>query len=93
MSISNLKKLAKNNEEFSLNYTQKTIDAIIKASENPDEKDLPKVIQFLKSICAKPEFIKEIGEKYKLSPDKIEEIINSVEQTHKQICADAPAAE
>ena len=46
----------------------------------------------LKSICAKPEFVKEIGKKYGLSEDKISSIIKEVEKEKSTIFADAPTA-
>ncbi len=91
-SISNIRQAAKNSDNLANNIAQSTVDIIKEKSSKPKEDDLPDIIRYLKSICAKPEFIKEIGQKYNLSEYKINSIINSVEEERKRIFADAPAA-
>ncbi len=91
-SISNIRKTAQATNNFANNITEATIESIKKMSQNSNNDDIPQIIEMLKSICAKPEFVKEIGQKYNLSNDKIQEIINSVETTKKMIFADAPTA-
>ncbi len=92
ISISNLKAAAKNTNKLANNIALNTVDLINKKATNPINDDLPDVIRYLKSICAKPEYIKEIGKKYNLSSDKINSIINSVEEEKRRIFADAPSA-
>lgn len=92
LSISNLKKTAQYSDKFANNVTEKTIDAIQKMSSNPNQSDVPKVVELLKSICAKPEFVKETAKKYNLADDVVNGIIASVEETKKTIFADAPTA-
>lgn len=91
-SFSNLKKTAQNTQKFADNYTEQAIETIKKISENADKNDLSKVEELLKSICAKPEFIKDIGKKYKLNPEEIENITSEVLKSKKTIFADAPTA-
>lgn len=92
MSLSNLKQVAKNTNNLANKIADNTINAINQKANNPQEKDLPAVIEYLKSICAKPEFIKEIGRKYGLNEDKISSIIKDVEREKSTIFADAPTA-
>ena len=61
-------------------------------SKNADKNDLPKITELLKAICAKPEYVREVGSKYNLNETEIQNIINSVEQSKKMIFADAPMA-
>ena len=92
MSITNLRKTAENANKFANNYAERTIDAIDKISQKADPKDIPQITEFLKSICAKPEYIKEVAKKYNLSDDAVQGIINVVEESKKTIFADAPVA-
>ncbi len=92
LSISNLKKTIEYTNKYANNYTEKTIDAINGISNKADKNDLPKVIEFLKSICAKPDYIKEVAKKYNLSGDEVQKIIHAVEESKKTIFADAPTA-
>jgi len=92
ISISNIKQAANNANKLADNIASNTIDLIKKKADKPSHDDLSDIIQYLKSICAKPEFIKEIGRKYNLSEDKINSIISSVEEEKKRIFADAPTA-
>lgn len=92
LSISNLKKTAEYTNNYANNYTERTIDAINGMSQNANKKDLPQVIEFLKSICAKPEYIKEVAQKYNLADGEIQSIIKAVEESKKTIFADAPTA-
>ena len=92
LSISNLKKTAEYTNRYANNYTEKTIDAINGISKKADKKDLPQVIEFLKSICAKPEYVKEVAQKYNLSDSEIQSIIRAVDESKKTIFADAPTA-
>ena len=91
-SISNFKKTAQSANNFANNLTEKTIDAIQGISEKSDKHDLPKIIEMLKSICAKPDYIRDVGKKYNLSEGEIQKIISSVEESKKTIFADAPTA-
>ena len=92
VSINNIRKTAQNTNEFANKLTEKTIDAIQNMSNKADKKDIPTVETLLKSICAKPEFVKEIGEKYNLSADEIQKMIDSVAESKKTIFSDAPTA-
>ena len=92
ISLSNLRKTAENTNTFANIFTERTINAIQKTSEKTDKKDIPQIIELLKSICAKPEFINEIGKKYNLSEKEIQAIIDSVKESKKTIFADAPTA-
>ena len=92
MSITNIKQTAKNTNNLANKIADNTINAINRKAKNPQEKDLPAVIDYLKSICAKPEFIKEIGQKYGLTDEKISSIIKDVEREKSTIFADAPTA-
>lgn len=92
ISVSNLKKTAQFSEKFANDYVEKTINAIEQFSKKPDVKDISKITDLFKSICAKPEYIKEVCKKYKLQEEEIQKIINTVEETKKTIFADAPTA-
>ena len=92
LSISNLKKTLEYTNKYANNYTEKTIDAINGISNKADKKDLPRVIEFFKSICAKPNYIKEVAKKYNLSDNEVQSIIHAVEESKKTIFADAPTA-
>ncbi len=92
MSISNIKSAAKNADNLANNIASNTIDLINQKAEHPQNDDLPDIIKYLKSICAKPEYIQEIGEKYHLTQDKINSITEAVEKDKKRIFADAPSA-
>ncbi len=92
LTINNLRKTAKITNDFANNFAEKTIDSINNMSKNADKNDLPKITELLKAICAKPEYVREIGSKYNLNETEIQNIINSVEQSKKMIFADAPMA-
>lgn len=92
LSLSNLKKTAKYSKDFADGYAEKTIDAINKISENAKKEDIPKITELFKSICAKPEYIKEVAKKYNLSESEISSLISSVLESKKTIFADAPTA-
>ena len=92
LSISNIKQTAKYTDKLANNIAETTINAINEKAKNPSESDIPYIINYLKSICAKPQYIKEIGEKYKLSQEKINSIIEEVDSARKTIFADAPTA-
>ncbi|MBQ8886574.1 MAG: hypothetical protein IJY61_02620 [Candidatus Gastranaerophilales bacterium] len=92
MSITNLRKTAENANKFANNYAEKTIDAIEKISNKADPKDIPQLTEFFKSICAKPDYIKEVAKKYDLGDYAIQGIIKAVEESKKTIFADAPVA-
>ena len=92
MSITNLRKTAENANKFANNYAERTIDAIEKISEKADANDIPKLTEFFKSICAKPEYIKQVASKYNLGDEAIQGIISAVEESKKTIFADAPVA-
>ncbi len=92
MSLSNLKKTMTFSNEFANNYTEKTISAIEEITQKGNKKDIPTITELLKSICAKPEYITEIGGKYNLQEDEIKGIISAVEESKKTIFADAPTA-
>ena len=92
LSISNIRKTAQYSQDFANGFTEKTIDAINKMSENAKKEDIPKITELFKSICAKPEFIKETAGKYGLSETEISSIIKTVEESKKTIFADAPTA-
>ncbi len=91
-SISNIKKTTQYTQEYANNFAEKTIDTIKNISEKGDKKDIPAITELLKSICAKPEFIKETGAKYNLGQNEIQNIIDAVEKSKKTIFADAPTA-
>ncbi|MBQ3642117.1 hypothetical protein II906_09380 [bacterium] len=91
-SISNIKKTAKTANDFANRVAESAIDTIQDISGKTDKKDLPRIIELLKSISAKPEYITQVGKKYNLSDGEIQGIIKSVEETRKTIFADAPTA-
>lgn len=91
-SLSNINAAMKNSEQFANDFTENAINAIENISEKKNKNDLSGIIELLKSICAKPDFIKDIGKKYNLSEKEIQNIINSVEESKKTIFADAPTA-
>lgn len=92
LSLNNLKKTAEQANQFANNYAEKTINAINNISDKADPNDIPKITEFFKSICAKPEYIREVAKKYNLADDVVQGIINSVEESKKTIFADAPVA-
>lgn len=92
LSLNNLRKTAEQANQFANNYAEKTINAINNISDKADPNDIPKITEFLKSICAKPEYIKEVAKKYNLADDAVQGIINAVEESKKTIFADAPVA-
>ncbi len=92
LSYSNIKKAIDNTQKFANKYAENTIDVIEKLTNKADRKDVPAVIELMKSICAKPERIKEIGAKYNLTDGEIQNIIEEVEASQKTIFADAPTA-
>ena len=92
VSINNIRKTAQNTNEFANKLTEKTIDAIQDISKKANKEDIPTIETLLKSICAKPDFVKEIGEKYNLSAEEIQKIIDNVNETKKTIFSDAPTA-
>lgn len=92
ISISNLRKTVQNCNNFANGYTEKTIEAIKNISKNSNKEDVPKITELLKSICAKPDFINEIGKKYNMNETEINTIIKAVEESKKTIFADAPMA-
>ena len=51
-----------------------------------------KASEYLKSISAKPSFIREVGSKFKLPESEIQGMIDAVEESTKTIFADAPVA-
>ncbi len=91
-SYSNIQKTIENAKEFADKYTISTINAIENISNKADKKDVPAVVELMKSICVQPDRIKEIGAKYNLSEGEIQNIINDVEASKKTIFADAPTA-
>ena len=91
-SLANIKQTILNNEKYANDIAEKTIDKIQEISQNGRKDDLPKITKYLQSICAKPSFVKEIGEKYNLSDKEIQNIIDSVTEAKKTIFADAPAS-
>ena len=92
VSINNIRKTAQNTNEFANKLTEKTIDVIQDMSKKANKDDIPTVETLLKSICAKPEFVKEVGEKYNLSTDEIQKMIDGVAESKKTIFSDAPTA-
>ena len=91
-SISNLKKTVNYTQKYANECSEKTIDAIKNISEKANKDDIPRVVELMKSICAKPEFIEEVGKKYKMSSDEINTIKEAVNTSKKTIFADAPTA-
>lgn len=91
-SISNLRKTAEYANSYANNFTEKTINAINTMAEKSDKKDLPAITELLQSICAKPNFIQEIGRKYHLSAEEIQGLASKVEEGTKTKFADAPTA-
>ncbi len=92
ISLNNLRKTAQNTNTLANKIAENTINAIEEKAKNPKSEDIEQIIEYLKSICAKPEYIKEVGAKYKLSEDKIKSIIEETERAKKMIFADAPTA-
>lgn len=92
ISLSNIKKTAQNTQKYANNITERTIDVIKEKSNTPDKKDISQITELLKSICAKPEFIKETGKKYNLNETEIQSIMDAVAESKKTIFADAPTA-
>lgn len=91
-SLNNIRKTAQNTSDFANNIAEKTIDAINDISKKGDKKDVPAVTELLKSICAKPEYVEEVGGKFSLSKEEIDGIKSAVEETKKTIFSDAPTA-
>ncbi|MBR1943170.1 hypothetical protein IJ843_05495 [bacterium] len=92
LSYSNINKTINNAKKFADNYSLNTINAIENISKKGDKKDIPTVVELMKSISVKKERIKEVGDKYGLKEDEIQNIISEVEQSKKTIFADAPTA-
>lgn len=92
ISLSNLRQTAQNTNNLANKIADNTVNFINERANNPSENDLPNIIECLKSICAKPEFIEEVGKKYGLSKDRISSIIQEVEKEKSTIFADAPTA-
>jgi hypothetical protein len=92
VSINNIRKTAQYSNQYANDFTTQTINAINNLSENANKNDLPKITEFLKSICAKPEYINEVGKKYNLTSEEINNLIKNVEETKKTKFADAPTA-
>ena len=91
-SYSNLKNTMKNARDFADKYSENTINAIENISSNQNRNDIPRIVELMKSVCAKPEYIKNVAKKYNLSETETQEIINAVEESKKTIFADAPTA-
>ncbi len=91
-SISNIIKTTKNTNELANNIAQSTIDKINIKAEQGRKEDIPEIINYLKSICAKPEYIKEVGKKYNMTEEQITQIIKEAESVKKTIFSDAPTA-
>ncbi len=92
ISINNLRKTAQNTNSLANKIAENTINAIEEKAKNPKTEDIEQIIEYLKSICAKPEYVKEVGTKYHLSDDRIKSIIEEVNKAKKMIFADAPTA-
>lgn len=92
LSIGNIKKTVKYSDEFANKYADKTIDAINEIAEKGNKEDIPKIRELLKSICAKPDSVRDAVKKYNLPEKEIQEIIDSVEEAKKTIFSDAPLA-
>lgn len=92
LSYSNLKQTINNTKKFADSYTENTINAIEELEKKSNKKDVPLIVELLKSICAKPQRVREIGKHYNLSDSEIENIIEEVEKSQKTIFADAPTA-
>ena len=92
ISINNLRKTAQNTNALANKIAENTINAIEEKAKNPKSEDVELITEYLKSICAKPEYIKELGAKYHLSEDKIKSITEEVNKAKKMIFADAPTA-
>ena len=92
LSIDNIKKTAKLSDEFANKYADRTIEAIKEMADKGNKEDIPTMIELLKSICAKPDFVKDAVKKYNLPEDEIKSIIGKVEETKKTIFSDAPVA-
>lgn len=91
-SLSNLRKTAEYANKYANNFTEQTINAINTMSEKSDKKDLPLITELLQSICAKPNLIKEVGRKYNLSANEVQNLLDKVEEGTKIKFADAPTA-
>ena len=91
-SFSNLKKIAKNSEQYATKYVEKTVNAIEDLVKKSDKNDIPIITELMKSICAKTTYIREVGQKYNLSESEIQNIIDAVDESRKTIFADAPTA-
>lgn len=92
LSFANLRKTAQFTQQYANNYAEQTISAINTIAEKRDPNDIPRITELLQSICAKPEYVKEIGQKYNLQGPDIDKIIGTVEEARKTIFADAPTA-
>ncbi|MBQ9246269.1 hypothetical protein IJ182_08390 [bacterium] len=92
VSLANLRKTAAYTNDFANGVAERTIDAINNISEKADKEDIPKIVELLQSICAKPEYIEQIGKKYNLSQSEIENILKDVEKSKNTIFANAPLA-
>ena len=91
-SINNIKKALKYTQQYANKYTEKTIETINNTVDKGNKQDISVIVELLKSICAKPEYIEEIGTKYGLTNEEILKIVQSVNKSKKTIFADAPTA-
>ena len=92
MSLSNIQKTAQNTDQFANRFCEGAIDKIEKMDSIKSEADINKITELMKTICAKPKFIKEVGEKYGLDEKTVQNIIEKTQESKKTIFADAPTA-
>ena len=92
LSVSNVKKTAQNSNKYANDICEKAIDTINNLSQKQDKNDISKITELMKLICAKSEYIEEIGHKYNLSEKEIQKIIDETQESQKTIFADAPQA-
>ncbi len=91
-TFKNLKNTVSEASKFANDYTEGLIDAIEKIASENDTKNVSALEQLFQSINAKPEYIKEVLRKMNVAEDEIQNVIQSVERSKKEIFADAPTA-
>ena len=92
MSISNLQKTAQNTNKFANGFCENVIEKIEKMGNIKTQTDINEMTELMKIICAKPEFIRQIGKKHSLDEKTVKKIIEQTQESKKTIFADAPTA-
>lgn len=91
-TFKNIKQTSEIANKFTNDFQEKAIDFIKDAAEKNKSEELDTVKKLFETICAKPEFIKDTLKKMNVAEDEIQKVIADVENSKKQIFADAPTA-